>query len=125
MHTAAELLAYISPTISIPGYRPFCLAIERTERLLHTQSFDQILMTKEVYHGVSEACGLSIQTTERQIYRAVDFCWQDGGNAHLNEIIGRKLPAKSSPRDIILYCAYYLTVGKPYHAVAGAGPLLF
>lgn len=125
MDSAAELLASISPVITLPGYTAFRLALERTAELLRTRSSDQIRMTKDIYPGVARSCRLTIPAAERQIYRAVECCWNDGDNPALHAVIGRKFSVKPPPRDLLLYCAYYLQTGTPYHSPAGAGTPLF
>ena len=71
-------------------------------------------MAKQIKKGLEAA--------EKAIYRAVDCCWSEGKNEALNQVIGRTLPVKPRPGELIFYCAYYLEKGYPYFERIGAGP---
>ena len=115
---AIELVSFISPSIRLPGRRAFTLAIHQAQKLLAVSSYEDVLVTKDVYPVVAKEILCSLETTERAIYRCVEACWFGGENDALNQIIGRTLPVKPKPSEMILYCAYYLTYDTPYHSAA-------
>lgn len=117
------LVSRIAPSICFTGRRPFSLAIYHTWRMLSACSHDELLLTKDIYPVVARQLHRSLQATERSIYRAAAACWMDGRNQELNQIIGRTLPMKPKPSELILYCAYYLEYGVPYHQVTSGDSL--
>ena len=114
--SAENLISYISPSVRIPGGPAFPMAVQRTkELLLEGRNFDEIHMSAEIYTPIAQKTGKSRQTVSRSMERAADFFWMNGRNENLNRIIGRTLPVKPYPRELLLYCAYFLIHGEPYH----------
>ena len=113
---AEDLISYISPSIRIPGGPAFSMAVQMMEKLLQQgRGLDEIHMSAEIYTPIAQKTGKSRQTVSRSMERAADFFWMNGRNENLNRIIGRTLPAKPYPRELLLYCAYFLIHGEPYH----------
>ena len=125
MDTVENLISKLSPTIFLPGRIPFISAIKRTMELLQIMQPDDISFTKDVYTYVARETNTSLTTAERAIYRAVDSCWMSGNNDNLHLIIGRTLPDKPTPREFILYCAYYLLHKTPYHSCPASACMPF
>lgn len=116
MKSVEDLLSYISPSICLPGRQVFALSILRMrDLLLEDRSVDSIRIMKDVYGPVAEQTGKSRAAVSKAIDRAVEACWADGTNHKLGRVIGRMLPGKPFPKEFILYCAYYLAFGIPYH----------
>lgn len=116
---AEDLISYISPSVRIPGGPAFPMAVQRTkELLLEGRNFDEIHMSAEIYTPIAQMIGKSLQSVSRAMDRAVDCFWMNGQNDNLNRIIGRTLPAKPYPRELLLYCACFLIHGEPYHKSA-------
>ena len=114
MENVRKLVADISPKANFPGKQQFTLAIFYYREVSPMDENRRTYVTKEVYPLVSEHIGSNWDAASRAIYRAVDLCWMDGCNAPLNQIIGRTLPVKPSPSDLLYYCAYYLINGRSY-----------
>ncbi len=114
MERVQELVAQIAPKAAFPGQWQFTLAIFYYREVSSLNEDVPTLVTKEVYPLVSQKTGHKLNAAEKAIYRAVEYCWSDGQNERLNQVIGRALPVKPSPGEILLYCAYYLEKGKPY-----------
>ncbi|MDO5785651.1 MAG: sporulation initiation factor Spo0A C-terminal domain-containing protein, partial [Eubacteriales bacterium] len=112
-----RLVSHIAPSIQFTGCRQFTFAIYFTYKMYQNDPFQGIHVTKDIYPSVANECEQSLTAAERAVYRAVETCWMDGKNQALNEIIGRLLPVKPSPAELILYCAYYLAYGTPYHQI--------
>lgn len=113
---AEDLISYISPSVRIPGGSAFSMAVQLTEGLLRQGGgFDEIHMSAEIYTPIAQKIGKSLQAVSRAMERAADCFWMNGQNENLNRIIGRTLPAKPYPRELLLYCAYFLIHGEPYH----------
>ena len=113
---AAQLVHYISPSILFSGKDAFVYAIEASFKTLDsTVGNEKILLTKWVYPEAGKKLGRSGKTASRAVYRAANYCWMDGRNRRLNEIIGFRLPRRPTPGEIVLYCAYYLKYGVPFH----------
>ena len=108
------LVKEISPGIKLSGRRAFIAALVQTVELLKMMGPDDIGFTKDVYPAAADAIRKTVTATERAVYRAVEACWMKGRNAKLNEILGRDLPVKPKPSEILLYCAYYMIYGIPY-----------
>ena len=127
MNDACALVSYLSPVIAPGRQRPLACAIYRTGERMRDHGTDDIHFTKEIYPHVADLLHRSNSTVERAIFRAVEDCWMDGGNAKLDGIIGRKLPLKPRPSVLILYCAFFLVFERPYHNAKDAPgfPLLF
>ena len=116
---AEDLISYISPSIRIPGGPAFSMAVQLMEGLLrHGGGFDEIHMSAEIHAPIAQKTGKSRQAVSRAMERAADCFWMNGQNDNLNRIIGRTLPAKPYPRELLLYCAYFLIHGEPYHKSA-------
>ena len=116
---AEDLISYISPSVRIPGGPAFFVAVQRTkELLLEGRTLDEIHMSAEIYAPTAQMIGKSRQTVSKAMERAADCFWMNGQNENLNRIIGRTLPAKPYPRELLLYCAYFLIHGEPYHKSA-------
>jgi len=116
-----DLISYISPSIRVPGGPVFGMAVLRTAALMTKgRDPDTIRMSAEVYGPVAEQTGKSVQSVIKSVDRVTDIFWRDGQNAGLNQVIGRELPVKPYPREFVLYCAYFLAYGKPYHKSAPA-----
>ena len=114
MERVRELVAQIAPKAAFPGQWQLTLAISYYRRVSTLDEGLPTLVTKEVYPLVSRETGRKLSADEKAIYRAVEYCWSDGQNDRLNQVIGRALPVKPRPGEILLYCAYYLEKGKPY-----------
>lgn len=128
MKTADELVDFISPSIRLAGRSQFVYSIKLTcDMLKENMPSEAIRITQNVYQPVAEKFHSKLEAAERAIYRAVESCWNDGKNENVHKIIGRKLPQKPSPKEFILYCAYYLFYGRPYHNASKEGklPLVF
>ena len=119
MQKVNHLVSHIAPSIRFTGCKQFTFAIYFTYQMFRSDPLQQIRVTKDVYPSVASECNQSLKTAERAVYRAVEACWMDGKNQALNEIIGQLLPVKPAPAELMLYCAYYLTYGVPYHKVIG------
>ena len=116
MEQVMDLLAEISPSISLPGSESLAYAIFYAAKARQeTPVPGAIHITKSVYSPAAEKTGKPQTAVIRAINRAANNCWMDGQNVRLNEIIGTTLPTRPKPREFILYCSYYLTYGKPYH----------
>ena len=116
---AEDLISYISPSVRIPGGSAFSMAVQMMENLLQQgRDFDEIHMSAEIYTPIAQKIGKSRQTVSKAMERVADCFWMNGQNDNLNRIIGRTLPAKPYPRELLLYCAYFLIHGEPYHKSA-------
>lgn len=116
MKSVEDLLSYISPSICLSGKQVFALSVLRMrDLLLERESVDSIWIIKDVYDPVAAQTGKSRAAVSKAIDRAVDACWANGTNRKLIRVIGRILPTKPFPREFILYCAYFLAFGNPYH----------
>lgn len=115
MTTAEQLLEYISPHFKYPGKQALLLAIQYTVELSSQRPLLALMFTKEIYPIVAKKMHCSTSSAENAIYRAITACWMDGNNQPLNLVIGRPLPIKPTPSEMLMYCAYYLINGKAYH----------
>ena len=79
-------------------------------------------MAVEIYAPVADQAGKSCPSVVKAIDRVADTFWMNGQNDNLNRIIGRELPVKPYPREFVLYCAYFMAYGEPYHKSA---PMIF
>lgn len=116
MKSVEDLLSDISPSICMSGKQVFALSVLRMrDLLLEGRSVDSIWIIKDVYEPVAAQTGKSKAAVSKAIDRAVEACWANGTNHKLTQVIGRALPTKPFPREFILYCAYFLAFGSPYH----------
>ena len=104
MEKVRQLVSRIAPRARFPGQGAFTVAI--------------FCYGKQVAKQIKKG----LEAAEKAIYRAVDCCWSEGKNEALNQVIGRTLPVKPRPGELIFYCAYYLEKGYPYFERIGAGP---
>ena len=74
----------------------------------------EVQVTKELYPPVARELKKKPRTAQRAIYRAVECVWEEGKNEALNRVIGRALPVKPKPGELLFYCVYYLEKGSPY-----------
>ncbi len=111
-----RLVARLTPVICPRRLTPLACAIEVVCEYMQGSAADDLHFTKDVYPVVSARLGKPQTSIERSIFRAVEDCWMHGDNPYMNEIIGRRLPVKPKPSELIRYCAFYLTYGFPYHA---------
>jgi len=120
MENGKELVATIGPTLCVGGSRPLAHCIDRACALLLDEdvALDEVNVTRTVYIPVAAELNKKLGTMERAVYRAIETCWMDGKNASLNQVIGRELPRKPTPKEFILYCAYYIVYGQSYHQAA-------
>ena len=114
MKKVRDLVASIAPKAPFTGQRQLTLAIFYYREVSTMDEGDPTLVTKDVYPLVSKQTDSKLGTAEKAIYRAVEYCWEDGENERLNQVIGRKLPVKPRPGEVLLYCAYFLRKGRPY-----------
>ena len=124
MEDIVKLVDCIAPSIRFAGRRPFTFAIEQTCTLAAKTHLEDIQFTKQVYPVVAARCCCSYSSAKRAIYRAVDACWMEGGNEALNLVIGRRLPIKPKPSELIMYCACFILRGVPYHSPEAKASLL-
>lgn len=111
---ADALVKFIDSNITFIGRRPFVVAVWKTADLFEVKNPDEINFTKDVYPAVAAEIHRNLIAAERAIYRAADYCWRKGSNEYLNKIIGRDLPVKPKPSEMLLYCAYYMIYKIPY-----------
>lgn len=119
MENGKELVAIIGPTLCVGGSKPLAHCIDKACVLLRNEdvAMDEVSVTHAVYIPVAAELEKKLGATERAVYRAVETCWMNGKNDHLNDVIGRVLPRKPTPKEFILYCAYYLVHKVPYHQI--------
>lgn len=115
MTSIRQLVAYIAPRAGFPGRRAFTVALAcYKENFPAVEEDDEVEVTKELYPLVAERLKKELRTAERAIYRAVESVWEEGENEALNRVIGRALPVKPKPGELLFYCVYYLEKSRPY-----------
>ena len=121
MEKVRQLVSRIAPRARFPGQGAFTVAIFCYGKQFLGSEEDGVRVTKELYPQVAKQIKKGLEAAEKAIYRAVDCCWSEGKNEALNQVIGRTLPVKPRPGELIFYCAYYLEKGYPYFERIGAG----
>lgn len=114
MEKVRKLVMSISPRAKFTGKKQFTLAIFYYREAASMEENRRVYVTKEVYPQVAKGSGSNCVAASRAVCRAVEYCWMEGRNEALNRIIGRPLPEKPKPEELLCYCAYYLEKGRPY-----------
>lgn len=120
MQDIRQLVAYIAPRARFSGRRAFTVALAcYMEHFAAVEEDDEVQVTevqvtKELYPLVAKELKKKPRTAQRAIYRAVECVWEEGKNEALNRVIGRALPVKPKPGELLFYCVYYLEKGSPY-----------
>ena len=123
--TANQLIASIAQEIC-SGYADLARAIEIARRCM---PYEPSLETY-VYPLLAKNEDRKISTVSKIIYRAVQRLWEKGKRDELFRIMGNGFTAQAPPaKQLILYFAYYLEYGVPYHKIvnqenAGDYPLI-
>lgn len=109
------MVAYIAPRARFSGRRAFTVALAcYMEHFAAVEEDDEVQVTKELYPLVARELKKKPRTAQRAIYRAVECVWEEGKNEALNRVIGRALPVKPKPGELLFYCVYYLEKGSPH-----------
>ena len=120
MQDIRQLVAYIAPRARFSGRRAFTVALAcYMEHFAAVEEDDEVQVTevqvtKELYPPVARELKKKPRTAQRAIYRAVECVWEEGKNEALNRVIGRALPVKLKPGELLFYCVYYLEKGSPH-----------
>lgn len=124
MKKVLRLISEISPSIALPGVSSLAYAILFAEEIVaKCPPDDPIRIIDSVYSPAAAEVNKSLDAVIKSISRATRLCWMNGNNHRLNEIIGKKLPVKPTPKEFVLYCAYYIVYNKPCHNPDG--PIIF
>lgn len=123
MEKIRQLISEISPSIVLSGSESLAYAILHAEKLIVTMpSMDPIRVVEHIYTPTALETGKPKATVIKALSRVTTICWMNGENEKLNRVIGTRLPMKPTPKEFILYCAYYLVYDKPYHRSGGPMP---
>ena len=115
MQDIRQLVAYIAPRARFSGRRAFTVALAcYMEHFAAVEEDDEVQVTKELYPPVARELKKKPRTAQRAISRAVECIWEEGKNEALNRVIGRALPVKPKPGELLFYCVYYLEKGSPH-----------
>lgn len=73
----------------------------------------------DIYAEVADMLYRPCRITQKQIERTSHRCWDVGDREKLDQIIGKHLEIRPTPREMLIYFAAYSHYGKPYHEVLG------
>lgn len=103
-------------------------AVDQVIELLFVKKIpmSQIQVNQDVYPAVAEQLGQRPQSVARQVERIANCCWEMGDSASLARVIGRTLPEKQGPKEMLFYLAFYVHLDTPFYQVVEQSPeLLF
>ncbi len=107
--------------------RPLAAAIDAVRKILFVKqtSMDDILVTKDVYHTVAKKLSGKPVSMARRIERLANLCWDEMvANNLVAKYIGKHLSYSHTPRDIIIYLAFYLEFRRPFFEILDEQPSL-
>ena len=120
MKTAASMIRFIlGPTRA--SILPLALAVERTAylRFAENRTMDDIAMMKDVYAFVAVQTSKTLANATRTVERLANLCWDAlcADDELMRRFIGKFLPNKPTPSEMLFYLAYVLHFDKPYYLV--------
>lgn len=94
------------------------LAIELTIQLLYIDqdAIGDLHVTRDVYPVVASMLGKNAQSVSKAVERLAVYCWNALDDELMMRIIGKQLHDRPTPREMLLYLAYYIYHKKPYYA---------
>ena len=126
--TNPEILirSLIGPVRSDIRTTAYAVNITATFLFAYQIPMDHILVTKDIYPEVAKKLGKSECAVSRKIQRIANLCWDAGDSELLRQIIGKQLHTAPSPRDMLVYLAFYSYLDMSfYDAIACFPGLLF
>ena len=115
--TKSEALIYSLQLTNGGNIRPLALAVEYTRELLFIRQvpMDELRLSRDVYPLVACTLGKSVKTIARSIERRTRDCWDYGDRARLEQLIGPGALGPPTPRNLVLYLAYYAQYGISFY----------
>lgn len=98
--------------------RPMALAIDRMVQLLYEERRPEadIRVTADVYAYVGRQLNRSEKAVAKSVERLTALCWDAMDEPMRGKIIGRRLRYRPTPRELLIYFAYYLHARRAYCA---------
>ena len=107
----AETLIRAILGITHEDIRPLVLAVEETAEQMSYVPLDSIRITKQIYPVVAKRLGKTVGAVSRATERLCARLWMDGDKELLRRVTGVDGHIPRSPRDTVIYLAFYTVNG--------------
>lgn len=85
---------------------------------------DDIQVTKSIYPYAAKLLKKRTSATTKSVERLANRCWDMGDRERLCEIAGKVLRACPTPKDVLVYFAFYSYLDTPFYQAIDQRPAL-